>query len=54
MIVPFAQGPAAKPPSETDMLVALATMHKMGRIAKPATPKAKAPDDTPPKGAPIA
>ena len=46
MIVPFAkgkQGPTAQPqaqPSETDMLMALATMHQMGRIPKPTAPKA--------------
>lgn len=41
MIVPFAKGqaqstaPAQAKPSETDMLMALATMHQMGRIPKP-------------------
>ena len=46
MIVPFAkgqqspQGPAQAQPSETDMLMALATMHQMGRIPKPSIPKA--------------
>ena len=41
MIVPFAKGkgqaqqPAQQQPSETDMLMALATMHQMGRIPKP-------------------
>jgi hypothetical protein len=40
MIVPFAKGqakgqPAQQPqPSETDMLMALATMHKLGTISK--------------------
>jgi hypothetical protein len=48
MIVPFAKGqakgsaPQQAQPSETDMLMALATMHQMGRIPKP-TP-VKAPD----------
>ncbi len=50
MIVPFAKGqskgaPAQAQPSETDMLMALATMHKMGRIPKPSTPSA--PEATP-------
>ena len=51
MIVPFAKGkgqaqqPAQQQPSETDMLMALATMHKMGRIPKPSTPSA--PEATP-------
>ena len=45
MIVPFAKGqgsspPPAKQPSETDMLMALATMHKLGTIPKPTMPKA--------------
>ena len=50
MIVPFAKGqskgaPAQAQPSETDMLMALATMHQMGRIPKPkGTP---APEATP-------
>lgn len=41
MIVPFAKGqttsarPQSAQPSETDMLMALATMHQMGRIPKP-------------------
>ena len=41
MIVPFAKGqtkgqaPQQAQPSETDMLMALATMHSMGRIPKP-------------------
>jgi|HubBroStandDraft_3_1064219.scaffolds.fasta_scaffold00002_18 hypothetical protein len=49
MIVPFAKGQSAQQapvqakPSETDMLMALATMHSMGRIPKP-TPS-KAPQD---------
>lgn len=51
MIVPFAKGqakgqPAQAQPSETDMLMALATMHSMGRIPKPTTPKA--PGEAPP------
>ncbi len=51
MIVPFAkgkQGPTAQPqaqPSETDMLMALATMHQMGRIPKPKS--SPAPEATP-------
>ena len=50
MIVPFAKGqkssaPAQAQPSETDMLMALATMHQMGRIPKPTAPKA--PSETP-------
>ena len=46
MIVPFAKGqqaqqaPAQAKPSETDMLMALATMHKLGTIPKPTVPKA--------------
>jgi hypothetical protein len=45
MIVPFAKGqakgaPAQAQPSETDMLMALATMHQMGRIPKPKSPVA--------------
>lgn len=46
MIVPFAKGQAkGQPaqqvqPSETDMLMALATMHKLGTIPKPTPPKA--------------
>ncbi len=53
MIVPFAKGqsksttPAQAQPSETDMLMALATMHQMGRIPKPKAPAA-------PEGAPVA
>ena len=44
MIVPFAKGqakgqaPQQAQPSETDMLMALATMHSMGRIPKPKSP----------------
>jgi hypothetical protein len=43
MIVPFPKGqvkgtaPQAQP-SETDMLMALATMHQMGRITPPSAP----------------
>ena len=51
MIVPFAKGQAKgapaqqAQPSETDMLMALATMHQMGRIPKPTAPTLpKAPD----------
>ena len=51
MIVPFAKGqakgqqPQQPQPSETDMLMALATMHQMGRIPKPTG--AKAPTEPP-------
>lgn len=50
MIVPFNKTPnsqsqpTAKPPSETDMLMALATMHSLGRVGK----AAKASDPEPP------
>ena len=49
MIVPFAKGqtkgtPAQAQPSETDMLMALATMHQMGRIPKPTPVKAPNPN----------
>ena len=50
MIVPFAKGqqaqqaPAQAKPSETDMLMALATMHSLGRVGK----ATKTPDPEPP------
>lgn len=59
MIVPFSKGqkgqaPAQAQPSETDMLMALATMHQMGRIGKVLGSKGKAPDTDPLEGAPVA
>jgi hypothetical protein len=51
MIVPFAKGqakgqaPQQAQPSETDMLMALATMHKLGTIPKPKG--APAPSESP-------
>ncbi len=52
MIVPFAKGQAKgataqAQPSETDMLMALATMHKMGRVGKVLGSKGKGTDPAP-------
>ena len=53
MIVPFdrsgkKQGPAQPQPSETDMLMALAAMHSMGRVGKAAKDEDKLPQEASP------